>query len=68
LGNSLAGTAGAAICRTGSGESGVLFSVTPSCLRTTTRQSHGRSFEFVPWEAGVNSHGKSGRSNSTQGK
>src|SRR5262249_56694771 len=56
LGSSLAGNAGAAICRTGSGELGVLVSVTPSSLRTTTRHSYGRSFALAACEAWLYSH------------
>ena len=46
-GSSSAGFAGAAICSVGSGASTALPSVTPSCLRTTTRHSHGRSCAFA---------------------
>jgi hypothetical protein len=53
--------------RLGSGISGVLVSITPGCLRTTMRHSHGRSFCCFA-RAGVNSHGKSARSNSIAGK
>ena len=38
--------------------------VTASCTRTTTRHSQGRRRAFASARAGVNSHGKSGRSNS----
>ena len=39
-------------------------SVASRSRRTTTRHSHGRSRPFGPAAAGVNSHGKSGASNS----
>ena len=38
----------------------MLASCTPSCLRTATRHSHGRSCPFAFARAGVNSQGKSG--------
>ena len=46
----------------------MLVSVTPSCFRTVMRHSHGLNRLSPPGFVGVNSHGKSGRSNSTQGK
>ena len=67
-GSSRNGFAGAAILSVGSGASTALVSWTPSCCRTTTRQSHGRSCPFVLARAGVNSQGKSARSNSIDGK
>ena len=67
-GSSRKGLAGAAILSCGSGASGTLMSCTPSCCRTTTRHSHGRSWPLVLARAGVNSHGKSARSNSIDGK
>src|SRR4249919_2505421 len=68
LGSSRKGLAGAEICSVGSGVLTGLVSCTPSCLRTTTRHSHGRNCELGLAAAGVNNHGKSARSNSIDAK
>jgi hypothetical protein len=67
-GSSASGSAGGSISSTGSGRWCSVRSRTPSCLRTTIRQSQGRSLPAASALAGVKTQGKSGRSNSMAGK
>jgi hypothetical protein len=67
-GSSSRGTAGRSIVSTGSGRLALTVSVTPCCRRTTIRHTQGRKRFWAFADAGVKSHGKSGRSKSMQAR